>query len=193
MIKGARHQELSRLVESHIRNHAVVRRHRVDGLLLPQVPDLHRVVIARRGELEPVRRKAAAQHSLHMSLRLTHLAHHHLQRGDAPSRPQVPDPAHAALVTSRCQTAVALEVQPKHLARVPVLQQELCAALHVPQAERRVAAHRAHEPPYASASLTTPTRGVELDSGHAVEVAREGVEQNGRVVLPAPQLRRLYG
>ena len=187
MIEGACCQELSRLIKPHFRNHAVVRRHRVNGLLLPKIPDLHRIVVARRCKLESVRRKAAAQHSLHMPLSLTPSASTHLQRRHAPSRAQVPHTAHTRLVARCRQTAVALEVQPEDLARVPVLQQQLLPRRHVPQPEGAVATHRTHEGAYASHMTTTATGGVELHRRHTRQVAGEGVQLDWGVVFPAPQ------
>ena len=80
LVKGAGHQELSRRIISRIWDHAVMRRNRIDRFLLPQIPYLDRIVIAGSSKLrfiasplahlEPIRREAATQHSLHMSLYL---------------------------------------------------------------------------------------------------------------------------
>ena len=199
LVEPSADQKLPRRVKPNIRNHAAVRRHRVDRLLLPQVPDLDRVVVARRRQL---RRRAPApptwnpfganlQHSMPFAWPcIAPPARPYLQNQRAAPRPQVPHAAHARLVARRREAPVALEGQPHHVARVAVLQQQLRAGLHVPQAERGVQTHRSHEAACGSERARRRTARVEHDRADAVDVAGERVQQQRVVVLEGPQLRR---
>eukprot|EP00617_Octactis_speculum_P020178 CAMPEP_0185769808 /NCGR_PEP_ID=MMETSP1174-20130828/55980_1 /TAXON_ID=35687 /ORGANISM="Dictyocha speculum, Strain CCMP1381" /LENGTH=203 /DNA_ID=CAMNT_0028455011 /DNA_START=608 /DNA_END=1220 /DNA_ORIENTATION=+ len=127
-VEGARGHDLPRAIEPHVTDEMRVCRNHVVALPLTKVPDADGVVIPPCCNLDPVGGKGPAHDPLNVTLH----GHDNLPCADVPA---VSNPGE---VPCSDEGTVRMAGDHVHFLRVPVLEEDFLAHLHVPQAPCRV-------------------------------------------------------